>query len=256
MSVHCKKEENHNYTEHSKDVTDYEWLVLRIAKSIIKEFPPSVSLDDLIQDGYIGAMDALNNYDRPQGASIETYMAIRIRGKILDGLRFMQYGPREKITANEEDGNLEITRKQIEEIKWRTEQRLLRETTEREVAVELGVSLKRYQKYVARAVKAIPIVNTDEEENFKSGWSVRESDISDSTCILDDIIKKETLGIILHVADSLPEREKFVFYLYNKEELFFKEIGAVLGVSESRAHQIYHSGAINKIKDRLKSYKY
>jgi len=246
MSAHCKQRINNHCTEYSKDVTDYEWLVFGISRRIKNTLPKYVSLDDIIQDGYMGAMEALEKYDPARGAKIETYMAICIRGRIIDGMRHMQLGARRKMSINEDGGNEEIRKKDIERAKQNIEQKLLRKASDKEVASELGVSLKRYKKFISGFVQMVTIINDDEENGSNTEFSIREGDIGESSDILNEIIRDEYKEIIHSFISSLSEREKLIVNLYLTDMLNLREIGIIIGISESRVSQIFRIDIKNK----------
>ena len=222
-------------------IARYAPLVKRIAHHMMARLPANVQVDDLIQTGMIGLLDAMQRFDATQGAQFETYASQRIRGAILDGLRANDWFPRD-VRRNS---------RRIEEALNVLEQRLGRGASEREVAAELGVSLEEYRKMLqdARGNQLVYYddFETDGDEHFLDrhcGDSASEPLES----LLDEDFKRELAGAI----DALPEREKLVMALYYDEELNLKEIGAVLGVGESRVCQL-HSQAIARLRGRLKA---
>jgi RNA polymerase sigma factor for flagellar operon FliA len=212
-------------------------LVKRIAHHLLGRLPQSIQLDDLIQAGMLGLLEAVRHYDDTKGASFETYAGIRIRGYMLDEVRRNDWVPRSVYR------NARMVSAAVKIV----ENRLGRDAKDHEVAEELGVSLTEYHD----------ILN-DSAGAHLYGF--------EDLGVTDDILKDETLTIstephinalrndmrnhLTQVLDSLPKKERLVLSLYYEQDLNLKEIGDVLGVSESRVSQI-HSQATHRIKARL-----
>jgi RNA polymerase sigma factor FliA len=214
-------------------------LVKRIAHHLMVRLPASVVVDDLIQNGMIGLLDAIGRYETGLGAQFETYATQRIRGAMLDGLRENDWLPR---SARRE-------MRRIEEMICRLEQAQGRQPSERELADAMGLSLADYQSLLleARGHQILYFEDFVDEgdEDFLARHFV--DDQADPSKILEDQTLREFLvkGI-----EDLPEREKLVMALYYEQELNLREIGAVLGVTESRVCQL-HSQAIARLRGRL-----
>lgn len=221
-------------------IAEFAPLVKRIAHHMIARLPVSVEVDDLIQVGMIGLMDALDRYEEMPGAQFPTYAQQRVRGAMLDELRQMDWLPR----------GARRNLRQIEAAVNVLQQRLGRSPTEPEIARELGVALEDYHQMLldARGVQLIHY-----EDFLESGdEDFLERNCADSgpdplASLLDDDLRKALIKGI----NKLPEREKTLMGLYYEQELNFKEIGAILGVSESRVCQI-HSQAIARLRAGLK----
>ncbi len=223
-------------------VTHYAPLVKRIAHHMIAKLPASVEIDDVIQTGMLGLLDAINRYEDSHGAQFETYAAQRIRGAILDGLRQADWLPR----------SLRRDLRTIETTLRRLEHRLGRAPRETEVAEELGIPLGDYQKMLqeARGYQLISLedfTNPDGENDFEHRIEDRAASPMDR--LADRKLREQLVAGI----ENLPEREKLVMGLYYEEELNFREIGETLGVSESRVCQL-HSHAIARLRGRLKGH--
>jgi RNA polymerase sigma factor for flagellar operon FliA len=204
------------------------------------KLPASVQVDDVIQTGMIGLLDALNRYEASQGAQFETYAAQRIRGAMLDGLREADWLPR----------GLRRDLRRIEAAVSSLEQRNGRHPTENELAATLEMPLGEYQKMLqeARGHQLISL------EDFKSD---DDDEYLDRHCgetqpnpldVLED--KRLRTALIQAIAD-LPDRERTVMGLYYERELNLREIGEVLGVGESRVCQL-HSQAILRLRAKFK----
>ncbi|MBU3693657.1 MAG: RNA polymerase sigma factor FliA [Rhodocyclaceae bacterium] len=217
-------------------------LVKRIAYHFMARLPSSVQVDDLIQVGLIGLMDAAENFDDTQGAQFETYAAQRIRGAILDELRHADWLPR----------SVRRNMRQIEAAHSRLEQLLGRTPTERELAETLDIPLDQYQQQLADARGAQLLYYEDfhdsDEAHFLDGYAGEGQPTPVS--VLEDARFRESL---IAAIEQLPEREKLIMGLYYEQELNLKEIGEVLGVSESRVCQL-HSQAVARLRSRLRDW--
>jgi RNA polymerase sigma factor for flagellar operon FliA len=222
-------------------VAKFASLVRRIAYQLMAKLPASVQVDDLVQAGMIGLLDAVNNYDGTQGAQFETYAVQRIRGAMLDELREYDWLSR----------SARKTVRQIETAIRKLEQRFFRAPTEKEIAGELGVSLAEYQQMLLDARGSQLLYYEDFEES--------DDDFLERHCADDranplEILQDEGFrSLLIGAIDALPEREKLVMAMYYEEELNLREIGAVLGVSESRVCQL-HSQAVARIRSQLRDW--
>jgi RNA polymerase sigma factor for flagellar operon FliA len=226
-------------SERSQDqlVGDYAPLVKRIAYHLMTRLPPTVQVDDLIQSGMIGLLEAARNYDPSQGASFETYAGIRIRGAMLDEIRKGDWAPRSlhrKVRA--------IT-KAVAEV----EARHGRDARDAEVAETVGMSLDEYYQTLQDAT-GYRVFSFEDlpagEEGMTEGLNGR---IPEPLENVESELFKQALA---EAIAGLPERERLVMSLYYKEELNLRETGEVLGVSESRVCQI-HSQALIRLKSRM-----
>jgi len=228
--------------EKNQYVVQYAPLVKRIAYHLMARLPASVQVDDLIQVGMIGLLDAASNYDDTQGAQFETYAVQRIRGAMLDELRQCDWLPR----------SARKTLRQIETAMNALEQRVCRAPTEREVADELHVSLDDYQQMLldARGCQLLHYEDLQggEDEDFFERHCADDS--SEPFAKLQDGRFRAKL---IEAIGILPEREKLMMAMYYEEELNLREIGEVLGVSESRVCQL-HSQAMARLRSKLKEW--
>ena len=218
-------------------VTDYAPLVKRIAYHLMTRLPPTVQVDDLIQSGMIGLLEAARNYDASQGASFETYAGIRIRGAMLDEIRKGDWAPRSlhrKVRA--------IT-KAVADI----EAREGRDARDAEVAVEVGMSLDEYYSTLQDATGYRVFSFEDLPAGEEGMTESLTAKISEPLANVENDMFKAALA---EAIAGLPERERLVMSLYYKEELNLRETGEVLGVSESRVCQI-HSQALIRLKSRM-----
>jgi len=222
-------------------LTQYAPLVKRIAHHMMAKLPASVEIDDVIQTGMLGLLDAVNRYEESHGAQFETYAAQRIRGAMLDGLRQADWLPR----------SFRRDLRRIETAIAKLEQRLGRPPAEPEVAGELGMTLADYQGMLqdARGYQLISV------EDFKhaDGDDFLERHCADGDANpLDALLDRKMRERLVKAIANLPEREKAVMGLYYEEELNFREIGEALGVSESRICQL-HSQAIARLRGQIRN---
>ncbi|MGX5173509.1 RNA polymerase sigma factor FliA [Aliikangiella sp. IMCC44653] len=219
----------------------YAPLVKRIAHHVMARLPASVLLDDLLQAGMLGLLEARNNFDASKGASFETFAGIRIRGAMIDEIRRGDWVPR---SVHKNSRSIAAAIADIE-------QETGRDARDTEVAERLGVEVDDYRQMLMEVSNG-HMMDFDgmgvDEEYFSQG-------LSDSGLTPEERIQKEDFRNSLAGAiSSLPEREKLVLALYYDEELNLKEIGEVLGVSESRISQI-NSQAMLRLQSRLKDWK-
>ena len=221
-----------------EEVVDrYAPLVKRIAHHLLLRMPASVQIDDLIQSGMIGLLEAAKKYDVSKGASFETYAGIRIRGSMLDEVRKGDWAPRSVHRKS---------RKVAEAIKA-IESRTGKDAKDPEIAKELNIDLNAYFAILQDASGSRLFSFDDVMEGDDSAIEVAAGDLP-GPC---DGLQRDTFKAHLANAISgLPDREKLVLALYYDEELNLKEIGEVIGVSESRVSQI-HSQAAMRLQARL-----
>ena len=221
-------------------VVDLAPLVRRIAHHMMAALPASVELDDLIQSGMMGLLDAARRYQTTQGAQFETYAVQRIRGAMLDGLRQCDWVPRA----------VRRSLRRVEGMISRLEQQNGRAPSETELAEALGMGLGEYQRLLqdARGYQIVSYEDfgTEHDDPFVERYSAGPD--SDPLKMLEDRKLREAL---VEAIEELPEREKLVMSLYYEQELNLREIGEVLGVSESRVCQI-HTQSIARLRARLR----
>ena len=214
-------------------------LVKRIAYHLMARLPSSVQVDDLVQNGMMGLLDAISRFEAGMGAQFETYAAQRVRGAMLDGLRENDWLPR----------SLRRDFRRIEEAIAQLEQQYGRAPAEKELAAALGMSLAEYQKMLqdARGHQLISFEDMVEEgdEDFL------ERHLTDDSGEPSKILEDEALRrILVQGIEALPEREKMMMALYYEQDLNLREIGEVMGVTESRVCQL-HSQAVARLRARV-----
>ena len=229
-----------NQNEVEQCVIKFAPLVKRIAHHMMAALPPSVEVDDVIQSGMMGLLDAARRYTETEGAQFETYAVQRIRGAMLDGLRQADWLPR----------TLRRSLRGIEAMISRLEQRNGRPPSEKELAAALDMTLADYQ-HLLQDARGYQLVSY---EDFKGG---DEESFVDRYCsdgrpdplafLMERAVRED---LVAAIAD-LPDREKKVMGLYYEQDLNLREIGEVLGVSESRICQL-HTQAIARLRARLR----
>ncbi|MFS2004280.1 RNA polymerase sigma factor FliA [Duganella sp. CT11-25] len=228
-------------TEKDSLLTAHMPLVKRLAHHMKAKLPPSVEVDDLVQAGMIGLLDAINRYEDTHGAQFETYAVLRIRGAMLDELRNSDWLPR----------SMRQNMRKIETAMATLQQRLGHPPTESEVAKMLKLSLADYQEMLAdggghQLVYYEDFHDDDGNDSFLDRYASDE-DADPLRSLLDGDFRQAVIDAI----DMLPEREKMLMGLYYEEELNLKEIGAVMGVSESRVSQL-HTQAVARLRASLR----
>ena len=205
--------------------------VKRIAYHLLARLPASVQVDDLIQAGMLGLLEAARRYDPAQGASFATFAEPRIRGAMLDEIRKGDWTPR----------SVHRKAREVTAAIHAVETATGREAQDRDIAEQMGVSLTEYHEALTD-LRGQRLLSLDESEIHRvpaPGGDPSEAVGRDSL-----------LKLLASAIDLLPEREKLVLSLYYDEELHLKEIGAVLGVSESRVSQL-HGQALARLRARV-----
>lgn len=214
-------------------------LVKRVAYHLMARLPASVLIDDLIQNGMIGLLDAINRFESGMGAQFETYAAQRVRGAMLDGLRENDWLPR---SLRRDFRRIELAITQLEQQNGRA-------PSEIELAKLLSMSLAEYQKMLqdARGHQLIYFDDMVEEgaEDFL------ERHFTDNAADPLKILEEQSLRqLLVQGIEALPEREKLMMALYYEEDLNLREIGEVMGVTESRICQL-HSQAVARLRAKM-----
>jgi len=215
-------------------------LVKRIAYHLLARLPASVLVDDLIQSGMIGLIEAAKNFDGSKGASFETFAGIRIRGSMLDEIRRGDWTPR----------SVHRNSRMIAEAIAELESELGRDVKDSEVAEKLDISLDEYHHMLSDASSG-RIIGI-EDLGISDDVLVTANDKDDDHLYEQQATDAFQQALIKNIS-SLPEREAIVLSLYYNDELNLKEIGAVLDVSESRVSQI-HSQALVRLRSRMQDW--
>lgn len=218
-------------------VKDNALLVKRIAHHLLGKLPQSVQVEDLIQAGMLGLLEAARHYDSTKGAAFETYAGIRIRGFMLDEVRRNDWVPRSVYK------NARMVSQAVRQL----ENRIGRTARDTEIAKELNVDLEEYQHMLQDSAcsQIYGFEDLGVTEDVLKGDAGGGSSEPQAHALHQDMIRK-----LSEVIASLPPKEKLVLSLYYEQDLNLKEIGDVLEVSESRVSQIL-SQATHRIRSRL-----
>jgi RNA polymerase sigma factor for flagellar operon FliA len=204
------------------------------------KLPASVEVDDLIQAGMIGLLDAISRYEEDHGAQFETYAVLRIRGAMLDELRSNDWMPR----------STRQNMRKVEQAMATLQQQLGRPPSESEIAKSMKLSLTDYQDMLGDSGGHQLVYYEDfHDEDGNDSWLDRYAVDEDDP--LRALMETDFRQAVIDAIDALPPREKLLMGLYYEEELNLKEIGAVMGVSESRVSQL-HSQAVGRLRTYLR----
>jgi len=206
-------------------------LVKRIAHQICSRLPPNVEVDDLIQEGLTGLLDALTRYEPQANLAFEAYARTRIRGAIYDSCRKNDILPRNQ--RDDLEGIEKVTRK--------LEQKLGRHPSEREIASSAEITIDAYHAIMANMVHLMPLDDLS-DDLFPS------DDTSDP---LRSVAMSQLADRIATILEGLPENEKLVFALHYQEDLSYREIAQVMNITPGRISQIHTQGMI-RIRAKLK----
>jgi RNA polymerase sigma factor for flagellar operon FliA len=209
-----------------------------IADRLAAKLPPSVDREDLIGAGVLGLLDAVDKFDPGRGVQFKTYAEMRVRGAMLDSLRSLDWAPR---SIRQRAREVEAAYRQIERDRGRPAE-------EEEVVAMLGISTKEFHTLLTD-LRGLTILGLE--------WG-DEDDEHQALQIPDDVSRgplatyerTEMRFRLTKAIDRLPERERQVMALYYIEELTMKEVGAVLGITESRVSQL-HTQAILRLRSAL-----
>lgn len=230
--------------EREHQLIDYLPLVKYIAGRLAIGLPRSVEMDDLIDAGVVGLIEAHHNFDVSKGVKFETYASLRIRGAILDELRSMDWVPRSTRARSRE----------IERAIARLENELGRTPTESELAKGLGVGLEEYYQMIDD-VSSAALLSLDEmtygDDDDKPVPLVDTLRSHDQPSALANLEREEMRDLLADSLGELSEPERLVIALYYYEELTLKEIGQVLELSESRVSQL-HTKAVLSLRAKLR----
>ncbi len=228
-------------------VLEHAPLIRYIVNRIAVRLPSHIDLDDLHNTGVIGLMDAIDKYDPGKNCKFKTYAEFRIKGAILDQLRSLDWVPR----------SVRQKSRRLERAYGEVEQRLGRTASEDEVADSLGLQIDKFHELLNQ-VRGISLVNLEEIRGNNSDGE-RTGTFAD---IVEDVNSEnpfaslkttEMRQMIAHTIATLPEKERLVVSLYYYEDLNMKEIGGILGITESRVCQI-HTKAVLRLRAKLKSW--
>src|SRR5271167_1854968 len=231
----------HDEEERERLLTEQLPQVRYLARRIHERLPRHVPFEDLVHAGVLGLIDALHKFDRSKHVQFGSYAKFRIRGAILDSLREMDWGPRE----------LRRKARRVEEAERKLSLELSRAPTEVEVAKELNMELREFQQLLTE-LDGLEVGSL----HLESPWDGKDEDLCDYLPNAPEdtpffrCMRSAMKEFLARAVADLPEKEQQVLALYYFEELTMKEVGAVLGIGESRVSQI-HSLAVVRLRSRL-----
>jgi RNA polymerase sigma factor for flagellar operon FliA len=227
-----------------KLLVEYAHIVKYTAQRLAVNLPPSVDRDDLYGAGILGLIKAVDTFDPDRGFKFETFAGHKIRGAILDELRALDWVPR----------SVRQKSRDLQKVFTKLENRFGRSPYDDEVCEELGVSMEEYEQILSD-VTPTTIVSLDETlpgyfSDAKEIKLIDQVEDQDSVDPQTELGADETKAILKEAISELPENERLVVALYHYDEMTLKEIGEVMGLTESRVSQI-HSKAMMKLRARL-----
>lgn len=241
------REYKNNNCQDTRDrlILHYSPLVKYIAGRISASLPQSVDQGDLVSYGIFGLIDAIEKYDMSRAIKFETYAITRIKGAIIDELRALDWVPR----------SVRYRARELERVYYELENELRRVPTDEEVAKAMGITIEEHNELLAQLSYTSVLA-------LEELWSVGEKD--DKVSLIDSIEDtaspdpaqtfefEEIKYILADAIKKLPERERTVISLYYYDGLTLREIGDILGVTESRVSQL-HTKAILRLKAKMRS---
>jgi RNA polymerase sigma factor for flagellar operon FliA len=210
-----------------------------IARRIQERLPDSISLDDLVSNGVLGLISAIDNFDPVHNVKLKTYAEYKIRGAILDSLRGLDWAPRQKRRKS----------KQIEAAIAVAEQRLQSPPSEEEIAAELGITLEEYHEWLVE-IRGLNLASLEYAGNDQGKELLHY--LPDTHEMLPSALleRAELEKLLASSIESIPAIEKTVLSLYYHEELTLREIAQVVNLHESRISQL-KSQAILRLRSQL-----
>lgn len=225
-------------------ITHYLPLVRIVSGRLLSGLPKHVRMDDLYSTGVMGLIKAVEKYDPSRKAKFKTYAQLIVKGAIIDEMRSLDWVPR----------SIHQKANQIEKATHHLQQKLGRDPTDIEVAKHLGVTIEKYDELVLRVRPAILLSLDKAAEEDQSGVHISERIPDNKAMTSYEVAEKKEFGALLEEAIyKLPEQEKTVLVLYYYENLMLREIGKIMGVTESRISQI-HTKALIRLRTRLRPF--
>ncbi|MFT9494982.1 FliA/WhiG family RNA polymerase sigma factor [Anaerosolibacter sp.] len=218
-------------------IIEYIDLVKIIAGRLYNNYGNHIEFDDLVSYGIFGLLDAIDKFDPKKNVKFETYAHIRVRGAIIDQLRNLDWIPR----------SVRQKYKKLEEAYQIIENKSGRSANDEDVAMALGISVDELNNILSD-VHSFTVVSLEEKIINNANFAIIDDDINNEPQQYFE--QEEMKEILIDCVNNLPEREKKIISLYYYSELTYKEISAIMGISESRISQL-HTKAMMRLKSRL-----
>lgn len=239
-----KKKKGFDHKTREKMIMDHLVLVKYIAKRLANHLPACIDMEDLIEVGIIGLIDAIEKYDPTKNIKFKTYAEFRIRGAILDELRSLDCTPR----------SIHQKAKQFESAYQDAEKKVGKEASSSEIAQEMGLSVDEFNQ-LSQQTKGFSVLNI---EDIERGLSKKEKDnlvgmlkYSYDEHVLEYLNYKKIRDVLNSAIEGLPARQKTVLALYYWNEMSMREVGDLLGLAESTVSSHHHRG-IKHLRQKVK----
>ncbi len=241
-------QKEHDEMSREELIEEYIPLVKYLAHRISVKLPSHVEIDDLVNSGVIGLIDAIEKFDQSRGIKFKTYAEFRIRGAIFDGLRSLDWVPR----------SVRKQKKMVEQSYAQLEQKLGRHATDEELSENLGVDLQEFYKILdnlkgVNLGKFVELNSSDSQNPGEGETAIAFVADESSDDPYNEFQKQELTEILAEAIRGLPEKERYVVSLYYFDELTMKEIGTVLSITESRVSQL-HTKSMLRLREALRAY--
>lgn len=225
-------------------ILKYAPLIKYIANRIASKLPLHIDIQDLINSGVLGLIDAIEKFDPDKGVKFETYAEYRIKGAILDSLRAMDWVPRSvrKVATLLENTYADL------------EKKLGRPATDEEMAEAMEVGVEKFHKLISR-VSHVSMVSLEKDtKNCNSKHSLLDRLMDENSATPSQTLDTDELRSVLaqHI-ERLPEKERIVISYYYYSDMTMKEIGKKLSLTESRVSQI-HTKAVLRLRGKLRKF--
>lgn len=241
MTPEIKQDYKDTYKEREEIILKYAPLIKYVANRLALRLPPHIDLDDIVNSGVLGLIDAIEKFDESKGVQFKTYAEFRIKGAILDNLRSMDWVPR----------SVRKTATMIENTYVALEKKLQRHATDEEVAAELSITIEKFHEMLSQAggvsLLSLEMISNHDDARLKLIDCLTDSEETNPLSVLK---LEEFRNFVADTIKSLPEQEHMVVSLYYYDDLTMKEISKVLKLTESRVSQV-HTKAILRLRSKL-----
>lgn len=244
MPLEHKSTHEDDMAQRDDMVLKYTPLIKYIANRMALRLPPHIDINDIINSGVLGLIDAIEKYDKTKGVKFKTYAEFRIKGAILDNLRSLDWVPR----------SIRKTATLLENIYVELEKKLNRPATDEEVAAALNIGIEKFYEIIAQAsgisLLSLEMISSHEDSRLKLMDCLTDEEGKNPLAVFR---MEEIRDSVADAINNLPEKDKLVISLYYYDDLTMNEISKALNLTESRVSQI-HAKAIIRLRGKLRSY--